>query len=481
MRARTYRRSILLWAILMLSACRWGMAQTSARFHTFRVEPSRVWVPVNVGDCPIRPVPTKGPPPRPMSGPDHVCCCPSKPLTAKGFRLFVDGKKQKVQSVTVVFPTDNGVRRDNLGAHSESSDIPQGVWSTSDEEPKWLAGITADDYYVISFSPPRSPKGSCHRIKIKDSWDQPFLYYRHEYCNVPHASSDPLRGTPEGARLKRDIASVKKGRVHISAEASYVYTASGKARVQIDTEFPYTEIQSRYYSLTIAYKKDGEEVARRSAYYCDDYCIFPFNPMALDAERYVAFAFLSAPIRYAMQMELPPGDYRIAVAIGLGPTFGVTEVPLSVRKYDAKQLSISSIALCKRVRKVGDPPIAVGFVPLVSKGYEFTPAADTMFRKGEPLIAYFQVYEPALGGSKRSPVSVQFAMRMIDEKSGAVLLKKVLSAASYRVPGQRMIPIAVEPELDKLHLKPGPYKLEIQAFDSVGQKTPWQAAAFSYQ
>jgi hypothetical protein len=60
------------------------------------------------------------------------------------------------------------------------------------------------------------------------------------------------------------------------------------------------------------------------------------------------------PTRYDAQLELRPGEYRVRIAVSMGPKkFGITEVPLRIDEYDGKELGISSIALCKRVRKAG--------------------------------------------------------------------------------------------------------------------------------
>ena len=60
--------------------------------------------------------------------------------------------------------------------------------------------------------------------------------------------------------------------------------------------------------------------------------------------------------------------------------------------------------------------LPAAFTPLVSKGVEVTPAANSQFAANGPLYFYFEVYEPPQASSE--PVKVQVQMRIIDAKTG---------------------------------------------------------------
>jgi hypothetical protein len=86
-------------------------------------------------------------------------------LTAADFQIFEDGKAQEIQSATY----QRGLYwnlRDNQGHHTEFAGPGGGKWSTAE----WPPGTTGDmlsPYYVVSYSPPKSPEGRCHQIKVK--------------------------------------------------------------------------------------------------------------------------------------------------------------------------------------------------------------------------------------------------------------------------------------------------------------------------
>jgi len=163
----------------------------------------------------------------------------------------------------------------------------------------------------------------------------------------------------------------------------------------------------------------------------------------------------------------------------------MTEVPLKIDDYDGKDLGISLIALCKRVSKADDKPVAAEFVPLVSNGYEFTPAADTLFHKGESLMVYFELYESKTSAAQpnssvaaqASGTPPQFQMQVTNAKTGAIEMKTEMSAEQWMQRGNSTIPIGLKPELD--HLAPGQYRLEVQASSSTGGSTPWRTADFT--
>ena len=114
-------------------------------------------------------------------------------------------------------------------------------------------------------------------------------------------------------------------------------------------------------------------------------------------------------------------------------------------------------------------------IPLVSKGMEFTPTGDSRFKKKEPLIAYFEVYEPLLAGTEK--VNVQFRMRITDVKTGELKTDTGLRPAdSYIHAGNPIIPIAEQIAINEL--SKGEYRLETQACDSAGIATQWRATTF---
>jgi hypothetical protein len=189
------------------------------------------------------------------------------------------------------------------------------------------------------------------------------------------------------------------------------------------------------------------------------------------------------PTRYETQIDVAPGEYTLQIVLSDGWNVGRAEMPLTVESSDGHQLTLSSIALCKRLRdahvaaeEATDANFAPQYTPLVSKGIEFAPAADARFQKGEPMFAYFEVYEPLL--IKNPTTSVQIEMNVLDAGTGKVAgVLAPVSAAPYVQPGSSTLCIART--IPASHLPKGAYTLQVRATDSAGSSTPWRVANFS--
>ncbi len=236
--------------------------------------------------------------------------------------------------------------------------------------------------------------------------------------------------------------------------------------------------------LGLVYGEDGSLFSRFSDFGCCSPDERPnFAPSYLNAEPF--FDRLLIPTRFETQISLPPGEYKLRVILSDGSKFGLADVPLNIEKYDGKQLAISSIVLCKRFRNAAVAAqeaaafnLAPQYVPLVSKGVQFTPTGDTTFRKGEPLFAYFEVYEPLLAAAH--PATVQTGLKLTDVNTGEVKVDTgPRSAADWIQPDKTVMPISEQIAVDKL--PKGSYRLEVQATDSAGKSTVWRAANFTVE
>lgn len=405
-------------------------------------------------------------------------------LSPDKFHLFEDGNGQPIKSLHAVAQEDVEMWLDNLGAHKEQAIGPRGIWSTSDQAPEVIKNTDSARFFLIAYAPPASAEGSCHTIDIK-SHHESQLVYSKRYCNLPPPTSDPLQGTPEGAEFEAYLAAGKPGRIHLLAQGNAFYEAPGKARVGVDIEFPFNEVKPKDRHdgtlptalLIEAYGKDGRVAGRLSELAPEDAVFAELTTLGNLKEASATFT----STRYDGQMNLPSGVYKLAIAYSHGKDFGIAEVPLTVDSFDGSQFAISSIALCKRVRKAGAVPAARDFVPLVAGDYEFTPAGDTVFRNGDSLMAYFELYEPESAQQMKDTLHVKYTMRIRNVQTGAAALELVQSADSWVQPGKSTIPVAVEPVLRKLDLAPGKYQFQIQATDSAGRITPMRGAPFSIE
>jgi hypothetical protein len=432
-------------------------------------------------------------------------------LTVKDFRILQDDVEQKIQQVAAEGWME--AARDNMVWHLETSLTPVGIWASTD-----LGGVmrptVGREFYNLAYVPSGSAPG-CHSIIVTVGRPNSVVYARDQYC-TGQSMSDLLYGTQDGSKLEKDLTSGKKGKLHLSMQVGYFHMDSRLARVQVALEFSYKSLYhvwdpatgslfARIGVLGMAYREDGSLAARFSDLLYPHYWptfveggqTAPALLAAHDsngpngdepslAQHVVAvlegkdLAWL--PARYETQFILPAGDYDLRVVLNDTQEFGTDEVPLHIDNYDGQTLTLSSVVLCKRYRDAHVAAVeraaanfAPQYVPLVSKGIEFTPTGDTRFKKGEPLIPYFEVYEPLLASQPETKVEAH--IRILDAKTGKVIKDfPPIDAASYENPGSATIPMAREIPHDKL--PKGAYRLEVQAKDSAGKSSAIRTAEF---
>jgi hypothetical protein len=432
----------------------------------FRVESKQVLVPVYVGDIQGNEI---------------------GDLTANDFHLFEDGKEQKVritiQQLDVEAFKYNGVSVANIYSYYST----KARWTGAGE--RFLSHV-----YLLSYAPPFSPQGSCHEIQVKASRRVWALFVAlSEYCNTKHAAYDPFNGTPLDKKMEQNAASGKRGTIALSLAASFTYQGPNAARTDIVLEFPpamrmeTTDNKLDYgvEILGLVYRKDGSVVARFSDRE-DCIPVTGVDAHQLDVKLEATACQRRSPYRYEIQLDLPPGEYEVRAVVSNGKNFGVAKMPLAIEKFDGNQLAISGIALCKSFHSYAKLPPKSGssrevifptsMVPLVSKGIEFIPTADERFGKTDPMVAYFEVYEPLL--ARQPAAKVQVHLRIVDAKASAVGNDfQSVDVASYVDSGNSTIRISRKIPTD--NLPAGSYRLEVRAVDSDGVSTPWRSADFA--
>jgi hypothetical protein len=431
-------------------------------------------------------------------------------LSASDFHVLDDGVEQQIQSLTVErWPL---TVRDNAKWHVEQSDTPSGIWSSTDLGGGLILPSSDQQFYVIAYIPPKSEAGSRHKIEVKVDRPHAVVFARTEYC-TGQSPSDPLSGTDSSKEMERDLASEEQGKIGLSLQAGFFYTGAGTARVDIVLQFPWDQLAHKWNPMNwsleatigvlgMVFRKDGTLAARFSDLLYPSYwpmfihgrTNYPegttLNPSKY-AEPQALERFLSRwdpvwlPTRYETQLELPADRYALKVVLSDGTKFGRAEVPLNIDTYDGKHPTLSSVVLCKRYRSAsaGAQEAAVvnfapQYVPLVSTGTAFTPSPETLFKLGEPLMAYFEIYAPALAAQPAPAVEAH--LRIVDAHSGGTKMNfPPLNVAPYERPGSTTIPVALKVPFDQL--PDGAYRLEVQATDSAGRSTVWRSADFSVE
>lgn len=437
-------------------------------------------------------------------------------LSKKDFGVLQDGVAQTIERVSVqgsIVPV-----RDSETWHMEYSFAPTGIWNTPDlgaycrEHPVCYAPETFEGSYELTYVPATGEAG-CHDITVKVGVSNAEVFAGKRYC-IGQTPTDPLYGTTYGKRLEDDLISGKRGKIPASLRAGYFYSGTNGARVELMVEFPWNRLNHKWYNsssalrarigvLAVAYRHGEEEAVARSSdlLYPSYWPAFLFGWAQYGRRYRLATGFppdptweqsylqekdpYFLPSRYETQLDLLPGNYDLQVVLSDEKEFGRTEAHLDIPDYDGKQLALSSVVLCKRYRDAHAAAVeraaanfAPQYVPLVSKGIEFSPAGDTTFRKGEdPLIAYFEIYEPFVTAQPK--IEVETHVRIVSATGQVVKDFPAVDAATYIESGKTAIHIARKIPFDTL--PKGKYRLEVQATDSAGRSTSWQSADFTVE
>jgi hypothetical protein len=410
-------------------------------------------------------------------------------LSQKDFEVLEDGHRRPVQRVAIDVPRIRDVR-DNVSHHLEYSTTPRGIWSSPDlrAQSGMSSGISPFSVYMISYIPAPSADGVCHQIKVKVKRHHATVYARESYCNTAHPLTDPLKGTELGGEMERYAGSNQDGNFPVSAQASPLLAASGANEMEIAVEFPWNAVKRKWKGVnlyaTVAvlgriYDQDGAEVARFSDMESTALWNFYRGPLPPDRQFMNDWELAAIPNRYTTQVNLPPGNYQLQVVVTDGEKFGRTHTQLKVEDAPRQNLGISGIVLCKRIQSVPEGAQAAArapqYIPLSGNGVEFSPAGNTHFARGEKLFSYFVIYFPP--NDRTATSDAKFQIKLTNAESSELKLDTGLRPMGSDSRTETGI-VPVSGEIPIGNLPPGRYRLNVQATDGRGNKTPWRESSF---
>ena len=334
-------------------------------------------------------------------------------------------------------------------------------------------GKEQDQYYLLGYTPPDSEEGSCHTLRVKVERSGTEVRFRTGYCNSKPV--DLLAGNSTEKDLETHAAAAQAGNVSASMQLPYFYTSPNVARVNVAMEIATDKIKfdkekGKYHAtvniLGLAYLPDGSVGARFS------------DALKIDFDdKKQMEAFKESPMHYENQFDVASGKYNLKVVFSSSSeSFGKVEMPLNVDPYDAKQFSMSQLALSKQVHRASD--LGTGLdallledrVPLIANGVQMVPYGGNQFKKGDFVGFYAELYEPLLvTGDPKAPPVVAFDLRILDAKTGDQKLDTGLMRVTLPTQaGSPTIPLGAKIPVDSL--APGTYKIEVKAMDNAGKE-----------
>jgi GWxTD domain-containing protein len=175
---------------------------------------------------------------------------------------------------------------------------------------------------------------------------------------------------------------------------------------------------------------------------------------------------------YQKAVALAPGTYKVDVIVRdvVSGATGIRHMGFTVPKYDAKQLSASTLVLATRLEGLGDQP-AVG--QFVIGQVKVIPNIASTYRRGAPLGLYMQVYNSGIDQTTLRPsVDVEYVF----SQNGKEISKLPETWQGLSDAGQRLT-LAKLFSTDKLTA--GKYKVEVRIRDRVSGQTLTPSAEFT--
>jgi VWFA-related protein len=333
-------------------------------------------------------------------------------------------------------------------------------------------------YYVLSYTPPESPEGTCHTLRVKVDRGGTLVRARSGYCD--ERSTDLLAGNPIEKEMETRATGEMAGNVTGSMQAPFFYTSPNTARVDLAIGIPsnalkFEKVKGKQHSavnvLGIAYKPDGTIAARFS----DTVNLDFDNKKELEE-------FQKQPFHYENQFDVASGQYNLKVVFSSGnESFGKLQLPLVIDPYDGKQFSMSAVALSNEMQRVADlstgldSELLADRKPLVVQGIEVVPSASNRFKKTDNAAIYAEIYAPLLAGPNPPQVGVE--LTVVDRKTGEKKVDVASRAATQA--GSSVAPVGLK--LPVASLAPGSYRVELRALDSVGNAAKPRTADFEVE
>jgi VWFA-related protein len=394
-----------------------------------------------------------------------------------GYNNFNNSPYNQPRTIVPPFPPSASTNQQILAALAEGTGGFT-IFNTND----LLGGLERigreqNEFYILGYVPGDSPEGSCHTLKVKLNRGGLNVRSRSGYCNT--RSVNVLDGKPLEKQLESRATGSQSGSIHGALETPYFYTAPETARVNLAMEIPtdtfqFNKDKGKYHAnlnvLGIAYKPDGTIGARFS------------DTVNLDLEKEEWKEFTKSPYRYQNQFDAVPGNYKLTVVLSAGgDAFGKLESPLAIDPYDGKQFSLSGVALTNSAQKLNDIPTSLDSVlledrtPLVVKGMQITPSGSNRFKHTDNVALYAEIYEPLL--TSATPPVVGMAYRIFERSTNKqVFFTEVMRADNFIQKGNPVIPVGLKVKVDDL--KPGSYRLMMQAVDSAKNHAPDRSVDF---
>ena len=336
-------------------------------------------------------------------------------------------------------------------------------------------------YYVLSYvSLNTAQDGRYRRIQVKLAPRLASLRAKLDYRQGYYASTTfaHMRDSDKEAQLSQAMLSDNPVTdIPIAVEVDYFRLEKSKYFVPVSVKVPGSalvfQVKGAKQATALDFIAEVFDAKNRSAATVRDTI-----PLKLDQT--TAGQVIQKSIQYDTGVTLTPGTYKlkfIARENGDGKV-GTFEAPFTIPDLSSqKTLRISSLILsnqrqpvAQQVAGVKNSKKLVAANPLIADGQELLPDITRVFRPGQSILAYVEVYDPTIPDSMPENfrrANIQASLSLYQDN------KKVFESAPVRAnrlneSRDATLPVWLQVPLDKI--SPGKYDCQVNLIDEFGRK-----------
>lgn len=347
-----------------------------------------------------------------------------------------------------------------------------------------------NSYYVLSYvSANTAQDGKYRQIRVKLAASAGALRAKLDYRQGYYASTtfQRMSDSDKEAQLAKAMQSDNPVTdLPIAVEVDYFRLEKQKYFVPISVKIP---------GSALVFKGKGAKQATQMDFIAEVYDVRNRSaatvrdtiPLKVDQE--TAGQVTQKSIEYATGVTLTPGTYKlkfIARENGNGKV-GTFETPFTIPDVSAeKTLRTSSLILsnqrqpiAEQVGGVKNAKKLVAANPLVSDGQQLMPNVTKVFRPGQSMLAYVEVYDPTIPdflpeNFRRANIQASLALYQNNKKifeSPAVRANRLNESRDATIPVWLTVPLK--------DITPGKYQCQVNLIDDFGRKFSFSRAAIA--
>ena len=348
-----------------------------------------------------------------------------------------------------------------------------------------------DSYYILTYSSSNSAEdGKFRRVQVKLAPRAADLQAKLDYRKGYYAPASFARmtGSDKEAQLQQALGSENPSTdLALAVEVDYFRLAKDKYFVPVSARIPGTELSFKRKGSKSATELDFAAEVRDSRGHAAA-SVRDTIPLRLDQE--TAGEVERKQIQYDTGFSLAPGKYTVRLVarengegkigtfetaftvpdLASGNALRLSSVILSNQRAPAKQ----QIAAAQKDKKLQAENALID-----ETGNKLVPNVTRVFRPGQNLLVFFEVYDPAIQSSlprngRVASISATVALYQGD--------RQVMESPSVRVnrlspKGAGVLPVWLQAGLKDI--KPGQYTCQVNVIDELGRKFAFPRTAIA--